>query len=127
MSAIRGETCIRKPVEGIAGNQTVRTAPLWTLIVVYSAVRFLQIFPCRIPLLAVVTLHVVLPALFALTHGARLYRRRGMLVFMALCLPIGNIFENLGVRTGFPFEHYYFTDLMRPKLFSVPILFGLAM
>ena len=31
-----------------------------------------------------------------------------------------------GVRTGFPFGHYYFTDLMGPKLFVVPIQLGLA-
>jgi len=34
--------------------------------------------------------------------------------------------SNLGVRTGFPFGHYSFTNLMGPKLFAVPILLGLA-
>src|SRR5262249_50320995 len=41
-------------------------------------------------------------------------------------LLVGNVFENVGVSTGFPFGHYYFTDLMGPKLFAVPILLGLA-
>src|SRR5262249_48299661 len=34
--------------------------------------------------------------------------------------------EALGVHTGFPFGHYYFTDGMGPKLFDVPILMGPA-
>jgi putative membrane protein len=36
------------------------------------------------------------------------------------------VFETLGVRTGFPFGHYYFTDLMGPKLGVVPIMLGVA-
>lgn len=77
-------------------------------------------------MLAVVALHVLPPALFALIHGAMFYRVRGILFFVALCLVIGNIFENLGVLTGFPYGRYYFTDLMGPKLFAVPVLLGLA-
>jgi hypothetical protein len=66
------------------------------------------------------------PAVFALLHGARYYGWRGIAVFIALILVLGNIFENLGVRTGFPFGHYYFTDVMGPKLSVVPIMLGLA-
>jgi uncharacterized membrane protein len=110
----------------IARNQTGTILVLWTLIVLYAASRVLQIFPGRVPMLAVVALHVVPAALFALIHGAMLYRVRGILTFIALCLVIGNIFENIGVRTGFPYGHYYFTDLMGPKLFVVPIFLGLA-
>ena len=98
---------------------------LWALIAVYAASRFLQVFPL-VPMLAVVILHVVPPALFALFHGAKLYRVRGILVFMLLCLTVGTIFENLGVRTGFPFGHHYFTDVMGPKFLVVPIFLGLA-
>lgn len=86
----------------------------------------LQVYPAGVPLLAVVALHVLPPAVFALIHGARLYAWRGMLVFVSICLVVGNIFENLGVRTGFPYGHYYFTDVMGPKLFVVPVLLGLA-
>jgi len=98
---------------------------LWALIVVYAASRFLQVFPL-VPMLAVVIRHVVPPALFALLHGARLYGLRGILVFVAVCLAVGNIFENLGVRTGFPFGHYYFTNVMGPKFLIVPVFLGLA-
>jgi hypothetical protein len=54
------------------------------------------------------------------------YRWRGILAFLTICLVVGNIFENVGVRTGFPLGHYYFTDLMGPKPFAVPIQLGLA-
>ena len=40
--------------------------------------------------------------------------------FFAICLVVGNVFENL------PFGSYYFTELMGPKLFVVPSLLGVA-
>jgi uncharacterized membrane protein len=95
-------------------------------MVIYAWSRFLQVIPSGIPMLAIVVLHVVPPALFALIHGAMFYRARGVLVFVGICLVVGNIFENLGVRTGFPFGHYFFTDVMGPKILVVPILLGLA-
>jgi len=58
--------------------------------------------------------------------GARHYRLRGILVFAAIGVVVGNISENLGVATGFPFGRYYFVELMGPKLFHVPVLLGLA-
>jgi putative membrane protein len=32
----------------------------------------------------------------------------------------------MSLRTGFPFGHYIFTDLMGPKLFELPVLLALA-
>jgi len=98
---------------------------LWVLIAIYAAARVLQISP-GVPMLVVVALHVFPPAIFALIHGAKLYQWRGSVMFVALCIVVGNIFENLSIFTGFPFGHYYFTDVMGPKLFHVPILLGLA-
>jgi putative membrane protein len=63
---------------------------------------------------------------FALFDGARHYRLRGILVFAGLCILVGNFTENLSIATGFPFGHYYFVELMGPKLFQVPVLLGLA-
>jgi putative membrane protein len=99
---------------------------LSALTILYAGARVLQVFPGRVPMLAVVALHVLTVAFFALIHGAMFYRLRGILMFVALCLAVGNIFENLGVLTGFPFGHYHFTDVMGPKLFNVPVLLGLA-
>jgi uncharacterized membrane protein len=110
----------------LATNRAAINFALWALIAIYAAARVLQVFPDKVPMLAIVALHILPPILFALLHGAMLYTTRGILIFFAICLLIGNIFENLGVRTGFPFGGYYFTDVMGPKLFAVPILLGLA-
>jgi uncharacterized membrane protein len=113
---------MNKPFE----EQTGTSVMLWALLILYAGARVLQIFPGKVPIVVVVALHVLPPIVFALIHGALFYQWRGILIFFAICLVVGNIFENVGVRTGFPFGHYYFTDLMGPKLFAVPIQLGLA-
>jgi len=102
------------------------TLALWALLVCYAAARVLQPFPGKVPMLVIVLLHVLPPALFALLHGAIRYRLRGILTFIAICVVVGNASENLSILTGFPFGHYCFTDLMGPSIFNVPILLGLA-
>jgi len=99
---------------------------LWALLAIYAVARVTQAFPDRIPVVAIVALHVLPPLAFAILHGAMVYRVRGILVFVFLCLVIGNILENLGVHTGFPFGHYHFTSVMGPMLFQVPIVLGLG-
>jgi uncharacterized membrane protein len=114
-----------KPAETIA-TRTGTSLALWAMLVLYGVARLLQVFPGRVPMLSIVALHILPPIVFAFIHGAMLYRTRGILIFFVVCLVIGNIFENVGVRTGFPFGPYYFTDLMGPKLSVVPIQLGLA-
>jgi len=99
---------------------------MWVLLSVYAVARVFQVLPGRLPMMAVVALHVLPLLVFALIHGVMSYRMHGILIFFAMCLVVGNVFENLGVATGFPFGRYYFTDAMGPKLFQVPILLGLA-
>ena len=113
---------MNKPFEEQTGTRLM----LWALLMLYAGARVLQIFPGKVPLVVVVALHVLPPIVFALIHGTMFYRARGILIFFAICLVVGNIFENVGVRTGLLFGHYYFTDLMGPKLFAVPIQLGLA-
>lgn len=96
-----------------------------SLAALYALARVFQILP-GMPMTAVVALHVLPLLIFAFIHGAVFYRLHGILIFFAICLVVGTAFETLGVATGFPFGHYYFTDLMGPKLFQVPILIGLA-
>ena len=110
----------------MATRRSVITFALWLLIAIYAAARILQVSPGKVPTLEVVALHVLPPLLFALIHGAMYYRARGILAFVAISLVVGGVFEYVGVRTGFPFGHYYFTALMGPKLSVVPILLGLA-
>src|SRR5580658_11184110 len=95
-------------------------------LLLFLVARILQLFAGRVPSLLIVTFHVIPPALFAVVHGARIYRSRGILLFAGLCLGVGSLFESVSLRTGFPFGHYRFTDLMGPKLFDLPILLVLA-
>src|ERR1700688_3911427 len=99
---------------------------LLALLFLFLVARTLQLFAGRVPNLLIVTLHVIPPALFALVHGACIYRSRGILIFATLCLGVGTLFEGVSLRTGFPFGYYGFTDLTGPKLFDVPILLALA-
>ena len=60
-------------------------AMLWALLLLYAAARVLQIFPDKVPMLAVVALHVLPPAVFAVIHGALFYRLRSIVTFRAEC------------------------------------------
>jgi uncharacterized membrane protein len=99
---------------------------LSTLLFLYLVARMLQLFAGRVPSLLIVILHVIPPALFAVIHGARAYHAHGILLFATLCLGVGTLFESVSLRTGFPFGHYRFTNLMGPKVFDLPILLALA-
>ena len=101
---------------------------LWlsTLLLLYAIGRILQLFAGRAPNLVIVVLHVIPPAVFVLIHGARIYRPRGIFVFTGLCLGVATFFESMSLRTGFPFGHDRFTELMGPKISGLPVLLALA-
>jgi uncharacterized membrane protein len=48
------------------------------------------------------------------------------LVFAGCCVGFGSIAEIISLHIGFPFGRYYFTDVMGPKVFQVPVLLALA-
>jgi hypothetical protein len=103
MSTAVRQARVNEPDEGIARGKNGTGVAFWALIAAYSAARVLQVYADRVPMLAIVALHVFPPAIFAVIHGAKFYRWRGILTFVALNLVIGNFFGNLGVRTGFPY------------------------
>ena len=98
---------------------------LWLLLIIYACARVLQLFP-QIPTVVLVALHVLPPALFALIHGALCYGLRNSIAFMCICLLNATVFESLVLRTGFPFGHYFFTDVMGPKISGLPVLLAFA-
>jgi putative membrane protein len=99
---------------------------LWAMLLLYAMARICQLYAGRLPTLLIVILHVVPPALFALAHGSVLYGARGISVFAIFCLGFGTLAESVSLRTGFPFGHYYFTDVMGPKVLQLPLLLALA-
>jgi uncharacterized membrane protein len=92
----------------------------------YACARALQVITGPTPRLSLVALDVLSAVAFALVDGGRRYGFRGILVFAGICLAVGNVVENIGIATGFPFGHYRFLAVMGPHIFSVPILLGLA-
>jgi uncharacterized membrane protein len=72
----------------------------------YAIARLLQVYPGRTPMLVV--------------------EWGGILIFVAIALTVGSLFEDLGIRTGFPFGYYHFTDLMGPALGGIPVMLALA-
>jgi putative membrane protein len=103
-----------------------QTAVLWATVALYVVGRICQQYPGPIPVLLIVVLQVVPPAVFALIHASLLYRIRGMLMFTLFCASAGGICESLSLRIGFPFGHYFFTGLMGPKIFDLPVLLVVA-
>lgn len=75
---------------------------------------------------AITVLHLVLMVSFAMLHASLRYGWKGALAFAAICLAVSNIFENMGVATGFPFGNYHYTDALGPKLGYVPLMIGPA-
>ncbi len=99
---------------------------LAALLTLYAFTRILQVLPFSTPSTSIVALEILSALAFAFIHGAQHYRLRGILIFAAISLVIGNVIENIGVLTGFPYGHYVFLPLMGPQLMRVPILLGLA-
>lgn len=99
---------------------------LTAILTLYAAGRILEVLPGCTPSTPIVALEIFSALAFALIHGAHHYRLRGILVFSAISVVIGNALENLSILTGFPFGHYEFLALMGPQIFRVPILLGLA-
>jgi uncharacterized membrane protein len=113
----------------MAGDESVgrwQMVALWTMVAVYALGRICQQYPGPVPVLLIVVLQVVPPAVFAAVHASILYKVRGMLVFTLFCAGAAGMCESLSLRTGFPFGHYFFTGLMGPKIFDLPVLLVLA-
>src|ERR1700730_7903918 len=108
-------------------NQRSSIAILWLLITAYAVVTVIpDAFPRMFASPFNVPAAVLLALCFGLIHGAIRYGIGGIALFLALCLGISNVMENIGVLTGFPFGHYHYTDVLGPKLFLVPLLIGPA-
>ena len=96
---------------------------LWVLVAVFAVATVAGVFSSA---LALTVLNLAIMVAFVLLHGALRYGARGIAVFAVICLVVSNLFENLGVATGFPFGPYFYTDALGPKLFYVPLLIGPA-
>ncbi len=96
---------------------------LWLLVLLLAIESLVGEFYRTVPL---TVLHLTILLSFAFVHGAMRYGTRGIVAFAVICLVVSNIFENMGVATGFPFGPYHYTDALGPKLGYVPLMIGPA-
>src|SRR6266571_122152 len=96
---------------------------LWALVLINVVLTLVNVvFPGNIP----ISILILMPLPFVLLHGALRYKLSGIIIFVLISLVVSNVLENSSILTGFPFGHYYYTDLLGPKLFLVPLLIGPA-
>jgi uncharacterized membrane protein len=102
-----------------------RSNGLWAICLLFAIYTVWSgLFPGAVPDGVHALVLTVLLVVFALVHGAERYGWSGILVFVIVCLLVSNASENLSIQTGFPFGRYYYTDVLGPKLFLVPVLIG---
>jgi len=106
-------------------SQVANPLPLGSLACLLGG-SYLSVLRRQTPFLVDSGLHVIPSALFALVHASILYRIKGILIFTAFCLGVAGFCESLSLRTGVPYGHYYFTGVMGPKAFQLPILLVFA-
>lgn len=104
----------------------VHTVAVCLILACYACGRVLQVVHGPPAVTLLVAMEVFSAFALALVDGARAWGVRGILVFAAICAVVGNVVENIGVATGFPFGRYHFLDIMGPRIYAVPVLLGLA-
>lgn len=85
----------------------------WSLLAVYFIFNILLIFTYKNPsLLAVDSLLTTAPLfVIAIFHGKERYGKRNLVIFFKITLVMSFFFENLSIRTGFPFGFYHYSPL----------------
>jgi uncharacterized membrane protein len=64
--------------------------------------------------------------LFSLIHCATFEGFRRTALFFAISAVVSYVLEEIGVRTGVIYGHYHYSNMLGPKLGSVPIIIPLA-
>jgi uncharacterized membrane protein len=103
----------------------MRSNVLWAICLLFALYTVWSgLLPGTVPIGVDGLVLTVLLVVFALVPGAERYGWSGIVVFVIICVLVSNASENLSILTGFPFGRYYYTDVLGPKLFLVPVLIG---
>jgi putative membrane protein len=114
------------PAIAVASSPIRGKAALSALLALYVLATILSAFPNFVAPPVLTAMHILLAAAFALVHGWLLYGSRGIFQFTVICLAVCYVIENVGVITGFPYGHYYFSEQMGPRILHVPVMLGPA-
>lgn len=98
----------------------------WVLILVFLFVNLIASF--HLPALQSITPIITVLCLFiaVCSHGNERYGLKNIFIFFMITWIISHFFEALSIQTGFPFGHYYYDQLVGPRLFQVPLIIMLA-
>ena len=105
---------------------------LWTLVGIFFVVTCISSFDWNpqfnaiMPILSVISLFAA-----SFLHGFLRYGIKNMVIFFLITWVVSLFFEALSIQTGFPFGHYYYDQLIGPRIFQVPLIimpayFGMA-
>lgn len=94
----------------------------WSLIVIFFIVNILLIFTYKNPNLIAIDSFLVTALLFiiAVFHGTERYGKKNMTIFFLITLAVSFFFENLSIRTGFPFGFYHYSPTL--GFLTVPLI-----
>lgn len=94
----------------------------WSIIVIFLIVNILLIFTYKNPNLLAIDSFLVTAFLFiiAIFHGAERYGKKNIVLFFIITLLVSFFFENLSIRTGFPFGFYHYSPTL--GLLAVPFI-----
>lgn len=107
-------------------NRTTRIKILWAAVVVFFLVILASNKPGLIPLGLTALVITTLLVAIAVLHGTISYSTRDFAVLFVNTFVVSNIAENMSILTGVPFGHYYYSEILGPKLFLVPLLIAPA-
>lgn len=94
----------------------------WAAVIVFAAFRVLMGVISDGPVARIAPfVSTFLIFGFALFHGIKRYGFKDTLIFFMITFLIGWLYENISVISGFPFGHYYYTQVLGPKLWHVPL------
>jgi uncharacterized membrane protein len=107
---------------GLGLNPATQSKILWGAIGVFLLYTVASEIPGLIPPgLSDITFTILVLAI-AVLHGTISYRGRDFAAFFLITFIVSNIAENMSILTGVPFGHYYYSDILGPKLFLVPLI-----
>lgn len=107
---------------GLGLHRATQGKILWGAIGVFLLYTFASEIPDLIPPgLSDITFTVLVLGV-AVLHGTISYRGRDFVAFFVITFILSNIAENMSILTGVPFGHYYYSDILGPKLFLVPLI-----
>jgi uncharacterized membrane protein len=96
----------------------------WSLVILFFAVTVFMTFTYFINIPVLITLDSVLITAFlfilAILHGIKRYGKKNMLVFFLIVFAVSFSFENVSIRTGFPFGFYHYSPTL--GLMTVPVV-----